>query len=63
MIVALTLQMETLKGDLKLSKNLIAMLKKSDPKKEWMGRRRRRRRPTKVTRKGMKMEKNWREAH
>ncbi len=33
-IVALTSQMETLKGDLKLSKDLIAKLRKSDPKKE-----------------------------
>ncbi len=33
-IVALTSQMETLKGDLKLSKDLISKLKKKDPRKE-----------------------------
>ncbi len=36
-IVALTLQIETLNGDLKLSKGLIEKLKKSDPKKEGNG--------------------------
>ncbi len=65
-IVALTSQMETLKGDLKLSKDLISKLKKKDPRKE-VDVKKKKRKPTRNAKSGMKngreRPKDWREAH